>query len=39
MMPAMSYVIRDCEEQEIRAEEVVVGDLVYLRFVVNGPEH
>uniref|UniRef100_A0A1I7UT06 Cation_ATPase_N domain-containing protein n=2 Tax=Caenorhabditis tropicalis TaxID=1561998 RepID=A0A1I7UT06_9PELO len=31
MMPAMSYVIRDCEEQEIKAEEVVVGDLVYLR--------
>ncbi|ULU14452.1 hypothetical protein L5515_002821 [Caenorhabditis briggsae] len=31
MMPAMSYVIRDCEEQEIRADEVVVGDLVYLR--------
>lgn len=31
MMPSMSYVIRDCEEQEIRAEEVVVGDLVYLR--------
>lgn len=31
MMPAMSYVIRDCEEQEIKADEVVVGDLVYLR--------
>ncbi|CAN99760.1 Cation-transporting P-type ATPase N-terminal domain-containing protein [Caenorhabditis elegans] len=31
MMPVMSYVIRDCEEQEIKADEIVVGDLVYLR--------
>ncbi|CAI5438652.1 unnamed protein product [Caenorhabditis angaria] len=31
MMPAMACVIRDCTEQEIKAEEVVVGDLVYLR--------
>ncbi|CAB3410623.1 unnamed protein product [Caenorhabditis bovis] len=31
MMPAMAVVIRDCEEQEVKADELVVGDLVLLR--------
>ncbi|CAD6184689.1 unnamed protein product [Caenorhabditis auriculariae] len=31
MMPSLAVVIRDCEEQEVKADEVVVGDIVILR--------
>ena len=31
LLPSKAVVIRDCEEKEVDIEELVVGDLIFLR--------